>query len=143
MNNQNIAVTTDSVILHHNGEELKILLVQRKAEPFKGKWALPGGFLEEEETLEAGAIRELEEETGLQMDRLYQLRTFGTPGRDPRGRTITIVFWGEIPSEEEVKGNDDAAEAAWFPITDLPELAFDHEKIISFAAEQYNLEKIE
>lgn len=142
MKQQNIAVTTDSVIFHNNEEDLKILLVKRKGDPFKGQWALPGGFLEEEETLEACAIRELEEETGLQMDRLYQLRAFGTPGRDPRGRTVTIVFWGEIPSEEEVKGRDDAAEAAWFPVTALPELAFDHEEIITFAAEQYELDKM-
>lgn len=137
MPDQNISVTTDSVIFFENGDNLKILLVQRKSDPYKGKWALPGGFLEEQEPLEAGAKRELKEETGLEIDRLYQLHTFGSPGRDPRGRTITIVFWGEVPGEKKVKGSDDAAEADWFDIEELPDLAFDHDEIIEFAVEEY------
>jgi 8-oxo-dGTP diphosphatase len=114
-----------------------VLLVKRKKDPFKDKWALPGGFLEDEEPLEDGAKRELEEETGLKINSLKQLHTFGTPGRDPRGRTISITFWGEVTSEEKVEGNDDAAEADWFSINDLPELAFDHSEILKVAREEY------
>ncbi|WP_029036848.1 NUDIX domain-containing protein [Salinimicrobium xinjiangense] len=130
MSKQNIAVTTDSVIFSTQNGETKVLLVKRKQDPFKGKWALPGGFLEDEEPLEDGAKRELEEETGLKVTTLKQLKAYGTPGRDPRGRTISIVFYGETGSEEEVKGNDDAEEANWFLLNDLPQLAFDHSEIL-------------
>ena len=141
MTKQNIAVTTDCVIFSNEGKEQKLLLVQRRSDPFKGKWALPGGFLEEEETLEAGAKRELQEETGLQVENIKQLRAFGTPGRDPRGRTISIAFFGEVASEEEVKGADDAADARWFNIEDLPELAFDHSEIVKEAREKLQKKK--
>lgn len=133
MSKQNISVTTDSVIFFRSDENIKVLLVKRKNDPYKGQWALPGGFLEDEEPLENGAKRELKEETGLEVSRLKQLRAFGTPGRDPRGRTISIVFYGEVVSEEEVKGSDDAEEANWFSINDLPELAFDHSKVMEEA----------
>lgn len=139
--NQNIAITTDTAIFYLEGKNINILLVQRKGDPFKGKWALPGGFLEEQEPLEAGAKRELQEETSLEIDQLNQLRAFGTPGRDPRGRTITVAFWGETSSREEVRGADDAADARWFRLEDLPELAFDHKKIIQQASERFCREK--
>ncbi len=137
MSRQNISVTTDCVIFLKTGEELKILLVKRKKEPFKDSWALPGGFLEDEERLEEGAKRELREETGLVVSKLEQLHTFGTPGRDPRGRTISICFFGEISSEETVKAGDDAADAQWFTLNQLPKLAFDHSEILKVAREQY------
>ena len=136
MPKQEIAVTTDCVIFcRKNGEE-KILLVQRKKEPFQDQWALPGGFLENEEPLEVGAKRELEEETGLKIKEVHQVRVFGDPGRDPRGRTISIAFWGETPSEEKVEGKDDAAAAKWFSVKELPVLAFDHDEIVLAALEK-------
>ena len=141
MSRQNISVTTDCVIFYINENEHKVLLVKRKADPFKGKWALPGGFLEEEEALEADAKRELQEETGLIVENLRQLRAFGTPGRDPRGRTISIVFYGRVASEEEVKGSDDASEAKWCDLKDLPPLAFDHSEILKEAQDTYFSEK--
>ncbi|HET7361057.1 MAG TPA: NUDIX hydrolase [Salinimicrobium sp.] len=134
---QNIAVTTDCAIFYSNKKEIKILLVQRKNEPFKGKWALPGGFLEEDEPLETGARRELQEETGLQVKNLQQIKAFGALGRDPRGRTISIAFWGEVFTEEKVQAADDAQDARWFETTKLPELAFDHKKIIELAIVKY------
>lgn len=137
MPKQNISVTTDSVIFFSEEGNTKVLLVKRKKDPFKGKWALPGGFLEDEEPLEEGAKRELEEETGLKISNLKQLQAFGTPGRDPRGRTISIVFYGHTTSQETVQGNDDAEEAQWFPVTELPELAFDHSKIMEAATKAY------
>jgi 8-oxo-dGTP diphosphatase len=141
MPKQNISVTTDSVIFSTQNEDTKVLLVKRKKDPFKGQWALPGGFLEDEEPLEAGAKRELEEETGLNIVSLKQLRAFGKPGRDPRGRTISIVYYGETSSDERVKGNDDAEEARWFSINDLPQLAFDHSEIMEVATAAYLSEK--
>lgn len=137
MPKQHISVTTDSVVFCDTPEGDKVLLVQRKNDPFKGQWALPGGFLEDEETLEAGAKRELQEETGLIVENLDQLRTFGAPGRDPRGRTISITYWGIVPAESKVTGDDDAAKAKWFRIKELPALAFDHEQIVKKAIEQY------
>lgn len=135
---QKIAVTTDCVIFFRKDNKLKILLIQRKAAPFKKKWALPGGFLEEKEPLIEGAKRELEEETGLKIEKLTQLKAFGAPGRDPRGRTITIAFLGETIFEEKVTGRDDALNAAWFEIEALPELAFDHKEIIQEALNSYS-----
>lgn len=142
MAKQKIAITTDCVVFYKaSSEKLKILLVERKNEPFKNDWALPGGFLEDEEPLEEGAKRELKEETGLQIFEVYQLKAFGNPGRDPRGRTISIAFWGEVFSEEKVEGSDDAKDAKWFDLENLPELAFDHKQIIEFAKKVYKAEK--
>ena len=142
MSKQNIAVTTDCVVFYKpSNQDLKILLVQRENDPFKNAWALPGGFLEDEEPMEEGAKRELKEETGLQIFEVHQLKAFGNPGRDPRGRTISIAFWGEVFSEEKVKGSDDAKDANWFEVEKLPELAFDHKQIIEYALKVYNSEK--
>lgn len=142
MSKQNIAVTTDCVIFYKpSGGELKVLLVQRENDPFKNDWALPGGFLEDEEPLEEGAKRELKEETGLQISEVHQLKAFGNPGRDPRGRTISIAFWGEVFSEEKVEGSDDAKDANWFSVEKLPDLAFDHKEIIEYALKVYHSEK--
>ena len=137
MSKQDISLTTDCVIFTGDSSNPKVLLVQRKFDPFKEKWALPGGFLYDKESLEIGAKRELEEETGLQVENLQQIKAFGAPDRDPRGRTVTIGFWTQTFSEEKVKGMDDASDARWFAVKDLPELAFDHKMIIEAGLEQF------
>jgi 8-oxo-dGTP diphosphatase len=124
-------VTADALVFAVGGERLKVLLIKRGKEPFLGKWAVPGGFLELDEELGNCAVRELQEETGLTGVRLSQMHTFGTIGRDPRGRQITVVFAGTVDEELEVVGGDDAAEAAWFDVDDLPEMAFDHVEVIA------------
>lgn len=134
MRDQNIAVTVDSVIFKEVKKGYELLLIRRKNEPFKSHWSLPGGFLEVDEDLETGALRELKEETGLSMQKLHQVGAFGDLGRDPRGRTISVAFAGKINNPDEVNGGDDAEEAQWFPIDDLPKLAFDHTEIIKAAA---------
>lgn len=136
---QNILITTDCTIFCQTEHGVKILLVQRKSDPYKNMWALPGGFLEEDEELEDGARRELHEETGLQIEKLTQLKAFGAVGRDPRGRTITVAFSGKTKTEEEVRGGDDAAAAKWFRLDDLPELAFDHAIIINYSIAHFSI----
>ena len=131
MSKQNIAVTVDAVIFYRKADNLNVLLIKRKNEPFRDQWALPGGFLEENEPMEEGAKRELEEETGLKIEKLQQVGAFGTPGRDPRGRTISIAFVGLIYDEPKLKASDDALEVKWFNLNDLPDLAFDHSEIIN------------
>jgi ADP-ribose pyrophosphatase len=126
-------VTTDSIVFRKIDGDWNVLLIQRRNEPFKGCWALPGGFVEMEETLENAAARELQEETGLRGVALKQLHAYGDPNRDPRQRTITIAYWGIDNSCQEVAGDDDAALAQWFPLNALPPLAFDHAKIIAKA----------
>jgi len=129
---QHILVTVDAVIFGMEGDhKTHLLLVQRKNDPFKGHWSFPGGFVEDDEDLPRACVRELEEETGLSlsMDQLYQIGAFGKPGRDPRGRTVTVAFYGETV-KHEVKGADDAAQAKWWPLDELPALAFDHEDIL-------------
>lgn len=108
----------------------EVLLIQRKKDPYKGTWACPGGFLEMEETLEQGAARELWEETGLQGIQLTQFHAFGDLNRDPRGRNISIAFYGFATSQHEPQAADDAANAGWFQVDKLPILALDHENII-------------
>ena len=130
---QNILLAADSVIFFFGPMGTEVLLIKRRSEPFKDSWALPGGFLEDDEPLEDDALRELEEETGLKLEGLQQIGAFGDPDRDPRGRTVTIAFWGTTDKREEVQGSDDASEAAWHPVADLPRLAFDHRKIIQAA----------
>lgn len=133
MRDQNIAITVDSVIFKEVQNGYELLLILRKNEPFKSQWSLPGGFLEMDEALETGALRELKEETGLSMQKLQQVGAFGALGRDPRGRTISVAFAGKINNSGEVQGGDDAEDAQWFPLDDLPELAFDHAEIIKSA----------
>lgn len=112
----------------------EVLLIRRKRPPFEGMWAIPGGFVEIDEDLEPAAHRELEEETGISGLRLEQLRTYGRPGRDPRGRTISVVYAGTCPPETVAEGRDDAAEARWFKVEGegraLPPMAFDHAEIV-------------
>lgn len=129
------ALTVDCVVFGLDGQDLKVLLIRRKAEPFAGKWALPGGFVEIEEPLEVAARRELEEETGLTGVALEQLYTFGDPGRDPRGRTVSVAYFALVNLAEHrpVVGASDASEARWFSYSSLPPLAFDHSEIVETA----------
>ena len=124
------AVTTDAILIVKKDNEISILLIQRGIEPYKGKWALPGGFVEMDEELEDACARELHEETGITGVPLKQLAAFGAVNRDPRGRTISVVFWAEVPSKLKVQSGDDAQNAKWFNLNDLPPLAFDHNKVI-------------
>ena len=130
------AVTAECVVM--TNEPLpKVLLIQRGADPFKGEWAFPGGFMNMDETAEQCAIRELEEETGLKMSTVYHIGTYSKVDRDLQGCTITVAYIAIIDSPLEVQGRDDAAKAEWFPISNLPKLAFVHEEIISDAVNFY------
>ena len=131
------AVTADSVVITNEAEP-KVLLIERGADPYKGCWAFPGGFLNMDETTEQCAVRELEEETGLKILGLQQIGAYSKVDRDPRGRTITVAYLAVLDSPCEVVGQDDAAKAQWFPLNDLPKLAFDHDEIMSDAIKCYN-----
>ncbi len=127
------AVTVDIVIVTRSAKP-RVLLVRRKNEPFAGCWALPGGFVDMDETLEAAARRELFEETGVRTGALVQLHTFGDPGRDPRGRTISVVYLAVVDADQlKPRAADDAAEVGWFSLTRPPALAFDHRDILACA----------
>ncbi len=136
-------VTVDAAIFTISGDKIKMLLISRGNEPFKGKWALPGGFVDMDEELEDAVVRELAEETGLTGVKLEQMHTFGTIGRDPRGRMITIVFMGVVIEEQtEIKAGDDAAKAQWFDIEKLPQnMAFDHNEVLKFAIKKLKSSK--
>jgi 8-oxo-dGTP diphosphatase len=125
------SVTVDALLFAKRSGQNFILLIERGNEPFRGKWALPGGFMDMDETLEEACRRELEEETGIRMGSLTQFKTYDAVDRDPRGRTISVVFWGmaDIPAGQ--LAGDDAVNAGWFPVDQLPELAFDHALIIA------------
>lgn len=125
-----LAMTVDALVLAGKINPKKVLLIQRKFDPFMGFWALPGGFVGMDETLKAACSRELFEETGLKNIPLKQFYTFDAIARDPRHRTVTTVFYGEVDDVLTVHGGDDASEAKWFEISDLPEVAFDHGDII-------------
>lgn len=128
------AVTADVAVITTE-QEAKVLLIQRGNEPYKGHWAFPGGFMDMDETTEQCAIRELEEETGLKVSEVKQIGAYSKVDRDPRGRTITVAYLARIANAEKVNGQDDAAKAEWFPINNLPPLAFDHEDIMKDAIE--------
>lgn len=130
------AVTADCVVIT-NEPIAKVLLIQRGENPFKDSWALPGGFMEIDETLDQCAIRELKEETGLLLTDCYQIGTYSGVSRDPRTRVITTAYLFIIPESVKVEGHDDAAAAKWFPITDIPHLAFDHYDIVKDAVRLY------
>lgn len=123
------SVTTDCVIFGFDGTKLRVLLVQRGFEPYKGRWAFPGGFMQMDESAEEGALRELQEETGLKGAYIRQFHTFTNPQRDPRERVITIAFYALVRMQE-VQGGDDAADARWFALDEVPQLAFDHDQIL-------------
>ena len=129
------AVTVDNVVYSFDGIHLQVLLIRRKNEPYRNQWAFPGGFLDENETLEEAAQRELKEETGLVSHHFTQIGTFSKLNRDPRGRTISTVFASVIrQSEAQLAAGDDAQEARWFAVNELPVLAFDHEEIFRKAS---------
>ena len=131
------AVTTDIVIFTIRQDELKVLLVKRANAPFQGEWALPGGFVGLEESLEEGARRELQEETGVAGVYLEQLYTFGKPDRDPRERVITVAYYALIPTDEvEIRAATDAEGVSWYGMEELPQLAFDHAEILDAAHER-------
>ena len=130
------AVTADCVVITKE-EHPKVLLIQRGADPYKGCWAFPGGFMNMDETTEQCAIRELEEETGLRVSDVHQIGAYSKVDRDPRGRTITVAYLAIIDKPVQVTGQDDAAKAEWFPLSALPELAFDHAEIMRDAINAY------
>jgi len=128
------SVTVDLVIFTIKDNTLQVLLIKRDVEPFKGKWALPGGFVQMHESLEDAAKRELQEETGVKDVYLEQLYTFGEPKRDPRGRVITVSYIALINSEDiSLKADTDVSETQWFSIKKVPELSFDHKNILEYA----------
>ena len=133
MRNSKIFVTVDSLIFKQKNNDFSLLLIKRKNNPFKDYWALPGGFVDENEDLEQAAIRELFEETQIKVDCLEQLKAFGAPYRDPRSHVISIAFFGFVNQDVAAIAADDAKEAKWFSVKDLPKLAFDHLQIINFA----------
>ncbi|MFT4533762.1 MAG: 8-oxo-dGTP diphosphatase [Saprospiraceae bacterium] len=135
---QNIKVSVDAVVFGYtSGEGLSILFIKRKINPFKGSWALPGGLVLNEESLESAVERELEEESGVKINYLEQLYSFGQPNRDPRNRVLSVAYFGLVrPSAFRLKAATDAMDAAWFPIKDLPDLAFDHIKIVTKAIQR-------
>ena len=135
---QNIKVSVDAVVFGYTSKEgLLLLLIKRNIEPFKNTWALPGGLVLDEESLEAAVERELKEEAGISINYLEQLYSFGKPGRDPRNRVVSITYYGLIrPDAFELKAATDASDAKWFNIKKLPELAFDHREIIETALQR-------
>ena len=131
---QSIKLSVDAIVFGYEAGSISILLIKRKYEPFKGKWAIPGGFVLNDESLEEAVERELKEETGIKINYLEQLYTFGKPNRDPRGRVVSIAYFGLIrPNAFKIFASTDAEQAQWFNINDLPELSFDHKEILDAA----------
>jgi len=124
------ALTVDAIVFVKHGGSASVVLIERGREPFKNKWALPGGFIEMDETLETACKRELFEETGLKLEQMTQFKTYDAINRDPRHRTISVVYFADVKQIQQVKGGDDASSAEWFSVSELPELAFDHKQII-------------
>ena len=136
---QHMKVAVDAVVFGYSKQEgVSVLLIQRKYPPFQNSWAIPGGFVLEHESLEEAVRRELQEETGISVNYLEQLYTFGDPGRDPRQRIISVAYFALVKSSQfqQLKASTDAEHAQWFGIKELPELAFDHYKILTVAIER-------
>ena len=132
-------VAVDAIVFGYSKTDgVSVLLIQRKYEPFKGQWAIPGGFVLEDESLEEAVARELQEETGVEVNYMEQLYTFGIPKRDPRQRVVSIAYFGLVNTSQyrELKASTDAANARWFNIKKLPTLAFDHKQIVQLAIER-------
>lgn len=129
-------IAVDIVIFTIQSGVLKVLLVKRRIAPFLGQHAIPGGFVHENEDLDQAALRELREETGVTDVYLEQLYSFGAPGRDPRGRVISIAYFALISADRQLKAGSDAAEANWWPVKELPTLAFDHAEVLAYALER-------
>jgi 8-oxo-dGTP diphosphatase len=137
MTEAKIKVAVDIVVFTVHEQTLKVLLIERGIEPFKGLYALPGGFVLADETLEQAAFRELVEETGTKDVYLEQLYTFGDPERDPRGRVVTVAYYALVPTDKSpLLAGTDAANAGWYAVSALPELAFDHGKIVGYAVDR-------
>ena len=131
------ALTVDCIVFQKTQSGFEVLLIKRKNPPFQNKWAFPGGFVDMDEELHIAAARELKEETNLSEIELKQLKTVGTIGRDPRGRTVSVIYWGiSKTNENKVFGGDDASIAKWFPINKIPALAFDHDNIFKYAVKK-------
>ncbi|MGN6492959.1 MAG: NUDIX hydrolase [Agriterribacter sp.] len=138
-NSSNIKVAVDAIVFGYSKNDgVSVLLIQRKYDPFKTSWAIPGGFVLEDESLEQAVRRELLEETGIEVNYLEQLYTFGDPGRDPRQRIISVSYFGLVKTSQyqELKASTDAENAKWFSIKKLPPLAFDHKKILALAIDR-------
>lgn len=134
MEQQSIKLSVDAVVFGYEEGTISVLLIKRKYDPFKGKWAIPGGFVHNEESLEEAVERELKEETGVEINYLEQLYTFGIPSRDPRGRVVSIAYFGLIRSNVfQIFASTDAEEVKWFKINALPDLSFDHQEILNIA----------
>lgn len=134
------ALTVDAVIVTREPKP-RVLLISRKHEPFAGRWAIPGGFVNVEEPLATAASRELHEETGIRVTKLEQLHVFDDPRRDPRERVISVAFLGRVrPNRAKLQAADDAAEARWFPLDRLPPLAFDHREILRVSRRRLSLQ---
>ena len=130
------ALTADSIVITKE-PDAKVLLIERGDDPYKGCWAFPGGFMNMDETTEQCATRELEEETGLHVNNVIQIGAYSKVDRDPRGRTVTVAYLAIVDRPLVVIGQDDAAKAEWWPLTNLPELAFDHDNIMQDAVRIY------
>ena len=134
MSKQKIKLSVDAVVFGYKEGNISVLLIKRKYPPFKGKWAIPGGFVTNEESLEEAVERELFEETAVKINYLEQLYTFGNPDRDPRGRVVTIAYFGLVkPDAFSLFASTDAEQAQWFYINELPDLSFDHLSILNMA----------
>ncbi|RED45240.1 8-oxo-dGTP diphosphatase [Winogradskyella eximia] len=137
MSNQSIKLSVDAVVFGYEEGNISVLLIKRKYEPFKGEWAIPGGFVLNEESLEEAVERELHEETGIKINYLEQLYTFGKPSRDPRGRVVSVAYFGLVrPNAYKIVASTDAEQVQWFNINELPKLSFDHKEILKAAIER-------
>ena len=137
MQKQNIHLAVDAVVFGVREQSLHVLLIRRKIPPHQGRWALPGGFVLDGESLEQAVQRELHEETNVSIHYLEQLYTFGDPGRDPRFRVVSVSYFALVPPDQfSIAGATDAAEARWYDVKALPKLAFDHRDIVSYAVER-------
>lgn len=132
-----IFVTVDLVILKRRAEDIEVLFIQRRNPPFQYSWALPGGFVDENEDLLAAAQRELLEETSVKVADLQQIGAFGAPHRDPRGHMVSVAYFAEVPLETQATAGDDAQNTQWMSIKSLPKLAFDHQQILNEALRRF------